>query len=59
MKEQQRCPSCQRKLFEIEFDSSVDITIKCPKCRNLIRLYLNKQKKIRIAEVTGKEAKDK
>lgn len=54
MKEQLRCPSCQRKLFEIEFDGSTDINIKCPKCKNIIHFYLNKQKGKRIAEVVGR-----
>lgn len=51
MKEQLRCPSCQRKLLEIEFDGAVDINIKCPKCKHHIHLKLNKKKKIRISEV--------
>lgn len=60
MKEQLRCPSpdCQRKLFEIDFDGTVDINTKCPKCRKVIHFHLNNKKGVRIAEVTGKEVKD-
>ncbi|OEF98852.1 hypothetical protein BHF71_10675 [Vulcanibacillus modesticaldus] len=54
MTEQLRCPSCQRKLFEIQFNGLVDMSIKCPKCRNVIHLHLDSKKGVRISEVVGK-----
>ncbi len=58
MTEYLRCPSCQRKLLEIEFNGIVDINTKCPKCRKIIHFHLNNNKGVRIAEVVGKGVKD-
>lgn len=55
MHEQLRCPSCNKKLFEIEFYHLVDINIKCPRCKNTIHIHLNNIDDLRIAEVQGGE----
>lgn len=43
MTEQVNCPVCGRRLFDKDEDTMGGISIKCPHCRKVARLQLEKQ----------------
>jgi len=42
MSEAVKCPSCQRRLFDKLEDTSGAIEIKCPACRKVIKIRLER-----------------
>ena len=38
MQEIVKCPYCYQRLFDLEADGSAVVTIKCPKCKKIIKI---------------------
>lgn len=41
MPKQIRCPNCNKRLLDVERDSTGLIAIKCPKCKQVFQIDLN------------------
>lgn len=40
-KESYRCPTCGRRLFDIDEVVMVKLTIKCPRCKNTSSIHID------------------
>ncbi|MDD4753775.1 MAG: hypothetical protein PHT78_11120 [Desulfitobacteriaceae bacterium] len=45
MAEQVKCQNCGRRLFDKDEDAMGEIFIKCPNCRNVLSIKLNREVK--------------
>lgn len=43
MSEQVKCRRCGRRLFDKDDDAEGGISIKCPNCRNILKIKLQKR----------------
>lgn len=38
------CPNCNKRLFDLEYGSTGNVAIKCPRCRAVISIKLQNEK---------------